>query len=91
MAEPMEEVEQVVGVLPSRIEADDKLHSTLSLDDTFEALTEAGVAGGGLGELEFLSSGLKILLEEDGIVAVAGGVDTDAAAAGRLRTGSGLW
>jgi hypothetical protein len=39
--------------------------------DALEALAELGVAGGGLGEGEFVGGGLEVVAEEDGAVAVA--------------------
>ena len=61
------------------------------LGDALEPLAEAGVAGGGLGELQLVGGGLQVVPEEGGVVAVAGGVDADAAVSRRLRSGSVLW
>jgi hypothetical protein len=61
------------------------------LDDAFEPLPQEGIAGGRLGELEFVGGRLEIVLEEGGVVAVAGRVDADAAASGRLRSGGVVW
>ena len=87
VAEVVQEVEQVVGVLAGGVEADDEGDGAVALGDAFEALAEEGVAGGGLGEGEFVGGGLEVVAEEGGVVAVAGGVDADAEAAGRLRGG----
>ncbi len=91
LAESVEEVEEVVGVLAGGVESDDEQHGSLPQGDAFQALAEAGVAGGGLGELQFVGGGLEVVLEEGDVVAVAGRVDSDAAASGRLRGGSRLW
>ena len=88
--EAVEEVEQVVGVLPGRVEADDEQHGPMPLGDAFETLAEEGVAGGGLGEGQFGGGGLEVVVDECGVMAVAGRVDADAAASGRWRGGRGL-
>jgi hypothetical protein len=83
----VEEVQQVVGILPGGVEADDEVNGTLAAGDLFEALAELGVAVGGLGEGEFTGGGLEVVLEEDSVVAVAGGVDPDRAATAGGRGG----
>ncbi len=70
-AESVEEVEEVVGVLPGGVEADDEVDGAVALGDAFEALAELGVAGGGLGEGQFVGGGLEVVAEEGGVVAVA--------------------
>ena len=87
----MEEVEEVVGVLAGGVESDDEVDGRVALGDALEALSEEGVSGGGLGELQFVGGGPEVVMEEGGVMAVAGRVDADAAASGRLRGGSGLW
>ena len=86
----MQEVEQIVGILSGRIEADEEVDRAVLLSQLIEALAEEGIASGGLGELEFGGSGLKVVAEEDGLVAVAGGVDADAAASDRWWDRVGL-
>jgi hypothetical protein len=54
-------MEQVVRILAGGIEADDELHRTVVLGDAFEPRAEAGRAGGGLGEREFLGGRLKVV------------------------------
>ena len=51
------------------------------------------ISEGGLAEGEFVGGGLQVVGEEGGNVAVAGGVDADAAASGRrrLRSRRLLW
>jgi hypothetical protein len=44
-----------------------------------------------LGQLQLVGRRLEVILEEGGVVAVAGGVDADPEAARRLRGGSGVW
>ena len=91
MAELLEEVQQVVGILAGGVEADDEGDGAVAAGDGFEPLAEQGVAGGGLGEGQFVGGGLEVVAEEGGVVAVAGGVDADADAGGgageRLRGG----
>jgi hypothetical protein len=87
----VEEVEQIIGILPGGIEADDERDGAVPLADALEALPEAGIAGGRLRELEFVGGGLEVVAEEGGVVAISGRVDADAAAPGRLRSGSLVW
>jgi hypothetical protein len=58
-----------------------------------QALLQGGITGGRLGEGELVGGGLEVVFEEDGVVAVAGGVDADAAASRRQRWrgGAGVW
>jgi hypothetical protein len=87
----MQEVEQVVGILAGSVEADDEVDRTVLLGQAFEALPQEGIAGAGLGELQLGSGGLQVVVEEGGVMAVAGGVDANAEAAWRLRGGRWLW
>ena len=91
----MQEVEQVVGVLASGIEADHEGDTAQPLRDAFQALAQERVAGGRLGEGEFVGSRLQVVLEEGSVMAAAGGVDADGDASDRvtgpLRSGSVLW
>jgi hypothetical protein len=48
------------------------------LGEAFQPLPQQRVAGGGLGERQFVSSGLEVLAQEGGVMAVARGVDADA-------------
>ena len=43
-------MEEVVGVLPGGVEADDEVGRAVPPRDVFEALAQEGIAGGGLGE-----------------------------------------
>ena len=81
-------MKQIVGILPGGVETDDEVNRAVALDDAFEPLAEEGVAGGRLGEGEFGGGGLEVVAEEGGVVAIAGGVDADAEASRRLRSGS---
>jgi hypothetical protein len=87
----VQEVEQIVGILPGGVEPDDEVAGAVALDDAFEALAEQRVPGGRLGKLQLVGGRLEVVLEEGGVVAVAGGVDADATAARRLRSGSVVW
>ena len=87
----VQEVQQVVGVLPGGVESDDELDAPVALGDAFEALAETAVPCGRFGELEFVGGRLKVVAQEGGVVAVAGRVDADAEASSRLRGGRGLW
>jgi hypothetical protein len=83
----MEEVEQVVGILPRSVKADGEVNRSVALGEALESLAEQGIAVGGLGEGEFSSGGLEIVLEEDGVVSIAGSVDADANGDGPARRG----
>ena len=87
----VQEGKQVVGIRPGGVEPDDEVNRAMALDDAFEALQEEGVAGGRLGEREFVGGGLKVVAEESGVVAAARGVDADAEAWRRLRSGNVVW
>ena len=69
--EAVEEVEQVVGIRPGHVQTHDEGQRSLLLDEVFEALAEEGVAGSRLGERQFVDRGLKVVAEEDGVIAVA--------------------
>jgi hypothetical protein len=69
--ELIQKVDQVVGILASRVETNDKGDSGVSLSDPKETLFELGIAFGGLGKGEFLGSGLEVFVEKDGIMAIA--------------------
>src|SRR5207253_3230171 len=73
------------------VETDDEVARAVALDDAFEALAEQGVAGGRFREGQLVGGGLEVVAQEGGVVAVAGGVDADATAARRLRSGSRVW
>jgi hypothetical protein len=87
----VEEVEEVLGVLASGIQANDEVNGRAALGDVLQALAQEDVAGSRFGEWQFGSSGLEVVPKEGGVVAVARGVDADAEPAGRLGSGSGLW
>src|SRR5262249_35188894 len=89
--QPVEGVEEVLGVLAGGVQADDEVGGRGALGDALQGLAQEGVAGGGLGELQLGGGGLEVVPEEGGVVAVAGGVDADADPARRLWGGSGLW
>jgi hypothetical protein len=80
----VQEVQQVVGILPGRIEADVESDGGMSLGDGFQALAQLGIPLGRLGEQQFVGGGLQVVVEEAGIVPVARGIDADAEAARRL-------
>ena len=87
----MQEVDQVIGILPGGVEADNKVNGSVSLDDPFEPLPQLGIAGGILGESKFVGGRLEIVPEEGGVVSIARGVDADAEASRRLRRVEWLW
>src|SRR5262249_8551048 len=90
-SEAMQEVKEVVGIGASGVEADDEGPDAVALHHWVEALAHQRVAGGRLGEGQLSRGGLEVVLEEGGVVAVARGVDADAVAARRLRSGSRVW
>ena len=69
--EVLEEVQEVVGVGPGGIEANDEGNGWVRPGQLFESAAELGVAGGGLGEGQFGGGGLLVVAEEGGVVAVA--------------------
>jgi hypothetical protein len=71
LAEVMKEMQEVVGVLPGGIQADDEGDGREAPGELFEALAELGVAVGGLGEGQLGGGGLEVLAQEGGVVAVA--------------------
>ena len=77
-SERMQEVQQVVGILPGGVEADDEVDGAEALGDEIESLAELVIAAAGLGEEQFGGGGLQIGSQEGGVVAVARGVDADA-------------
>ena len=77
----MQEVEEVVGVLARGIKANAEVSGRMALGNLFQALPQQRVAGSGFRELQLGGRGLEVILEEGGLVTVAGGVDADAEAA----------
>jgi hypothetical protein len=73
-------VKEVVGILAGGVEADEEEWRAVPLDDAFELVAEEAVAGGGLREGQFRGSRLEVVTQEAGVVAIARGVDADAAA-----------
>ena len=71
------------------VEADEEEDGGVTLGDLFESLAEQLVSGGRLGELQLGGGGLESVVEKDGVVSIARGVDADAdgdGAGGRLRS-----
>jgi hypothetical protein len=91
LAEAVQEVQQIVGVRPGGVETDDEVAGAVVPDDAFEALAEQRLADGRLREREFGGGGLEVVAGEGGVVAVARGVDADAVASRRWRSGSVVW
>ena len=85
----MQEVQQVVGILPGGIKPDDEVDGPVPLDDLLQPLSEAGVALGGFGELQFRGGRLQVVAQEGRLVPIAGRVDADADALGLVA--DGLW
>ncbi len=81
-AEAVEEVQEIVGVLPGDIQADDEAGGGVAVGQPFETHTELGVAVGGFGEGQLGGGLLEVVRQEGGVVAVARGVDADADATG---------
>ena len=67
----MQEVDQVIGILPGSVEADDEVHVAVPLHDSFEALPQLGIAVGILGEGQLVGGRLEVVPEEGGVVPVA--------------------
>ena len=77
VGELVEEVEEIVGVLPGGIESDGEGDTGVSGGDVLETLEELSVSVGGFDELQWFSSGLVVGLNEGGEVSVSRGIDTD--------------
>jgi hypothetical protein len=90
LAELVEEVQEVIGILAGSIDANDKGDSMVALHEILQAPPELAVARGRFGEWEFRGRRLKVFAEEGGVVAVARGVDADADADGK-ECGGGRW
>src|SRR5262245_16222626 len=87
-AEPLQPGEEVVGIGTGDVESDVEVDAAVPGGELLEALAELGIAGGGLGELEFGRGLLQLLVEEGGVVAVACGIDADADEGdGRIKNG----
>jgi hypothetical protein len=71
-------VQQVVGVLPGNIDADQEMHLAMACGDLLQTLAELGIAGAGFGERQFVGGRLKVVAQECRVVAVACGVNADA-------------
>ena len=71
VAKPLQEVQQVVGILPSGIEADGESDVGVGLGDLLEAFAQLGIAAGRFDELQIRGGGLKIVAQEDGVVTIA--------------------
>lgn len=91
----MQEVEQIVAILPGSVESDAEVNVAVLGEDLLEARPKLSIAEGGLDELQFAGGGLKVIVHKGGVVPIARGVDADANARhfgiGRLRSGSVLW
>ena len=71
VAELLQEVHQVVGILPGGIEPDDEGDLRVTPGDVFETLAELLVAGERLSELQLGGGWLLVACEESGVVAEA--------------------
>ena len=87
--QPVQEVQQVVGILPGGIKPDDEVDGPVPLDDLLPPLAEAGVALGGFGKLQFRRGRRQVVAQEGRLVPIAGRVDADADAPGLVA--NGLW
>jgi hypothetical protein len=83
----VEEVEQVLGILPRGLETDDEGNGAVQLGQAFEAWPQEGITGGRLGELQLGGGWFEVVAQEDGVMALAGGVEANAEAARQLRGG----
>jgi hypothetical protein len=71
LAELLEEVQEVVGILSGGIESDVEVDRIMPLGDVFEPLAQLRVTVGGLGEGQFVAGGLEVMAKEGGVVSVA--------------------
>jgi len=70
-AKLVEEVDQIVGVLPGGIESNVKAARRMAASDPFESIAKLRITFGGFGEREFVGSRLEVLAQEGGVVTVA--------------------
>ena len=64
-------MEQIVGILPGRVESDAEVNVAELGADLFEARPQLGIAEGGLDELEFAGGGLKVVVHKGSVVPIA--------------------
>ena len=86
--EGVQEVQQVVGILPGDVETHQEVNTAKLADDLLEMRAPLGITGGGFDELQLAGSRLQIVAQESGVVALARGVDADADAD---QVGIDLW
>ena len=84
----VQEVQQVVGILPGDVETHQEVDTAKLADDLLETRAQLGITDGGFDELQLAGSLFQIVAQEGAVVAVARGVDADADAD---HVGIGLW
>src|SRR4051794_2956017 len=94
--EAFEEAEQIVGILPSNVDADEeeaRFVRALAFGDGVQTIAKLPIAVAGFGEGEFVGGGLQIVAEKGGVMPIARSIDADADPSrreghGKLRIGS---
>ena len=76
--ESVQKVQQVVGILPRRIEPDDEVAGAVTLGNLRQRLAQAGVAPGRLCKLQLGRRRLQVVAQEGRTVPIARRVDADA-------------
>ena len=74
----VQKVEQVVGMGAGHVQANGEGPRSIALEDTLQSPVQEGIAGSRLGKSQLGGGGLEILRDEDGEMALAGGVHADA-------------
>jgi hypothetical protein len=69
--ERVQEVQQVVGILPGDVEAHCEVDGAELADDLLETRAQLGITDGGFDELQLAGGRLQIVTQEGGVVAVA--------------------
>ena len=84
VGEAVDEVQQVISVLPRGVQADDERDLAEACGDLLQALAKQGIAGGRFGEGQVGGGRLQVVAKEGGDMAIACGIDADAHTARRL-------
>jgi hypothetical protein len=67
----VQEVQQIVGILPGGIETNDEVNRAVVLDDMLQALSQLGVTTGRLGERQLGCGRLQVVAQESSVVRIA--------------------
>ena len=77
-SEGMQEVQQIVAILPGSIKPDHELHRPMPLHDLLQPLAKLLITGRRLSERQLRPRRLQIVAEEASVMPIARRVDADA-------------